>query len=139
MWELVNEIHKFWQTLNCNVQSLGTLGKLSGCLSMLRGVLDKLPGISGSRELGETRMASLGIREASAIFEERKSLHQIEVKKSVHTGSLHTALTSLSSASTTAASSSHSSRKQSLCASSRISLTTRVCLLRSRDSQILGM
>ena len=40
-----NEIYKFWQTLNYNVQSLETLGKLSGCLSMLRGVLDKLPGI----------------------------------------------------------------------------------------------
>ena len=39
------EIHKFWQTLNYNVQSLETLGKLSGCLSMVRGVLDKLPGI----------------------------------------------------------------------------------------------
>ena len=68
MWELVNEIHKFWQTLNCNVQSLGTLGKLSGCLSMLRGVLDKLPGISRTHEL-ETRMASLGIREANAIVQ----------------------------------------------------------------------
>ena len=59
---------------------------------MVRGVLDKLPGISRSREL-ETRMASLhvGIREANAIFEERKSLHQIEVKKSAHRISPHCA------------------------------------------------
>ena len=32
----------------------------------------------------ENRMASFGIREANAIFEEWKSIHQIEVKKSVH-------------------------------------------------------
>ena len=57
---------------------------------MLRGVLDKFPGISRTHEL-ETRMASLEIREASAIFEERKSLHQIEVKKSVHRISPHCA------------------------------------------------
>ena len=32
-----NEIHKFWQTLNYNVQALETLGKLSGCLSLCVG------------------------------------------------------------------------------------------------------
>lgn len=36
---------KFCQTLNYNVQPLETLGKLSCCLSMVRGILDKLPGI----------------------------------------------------------------------------------------------
>lgn len=36
---------KFCQTLNYNVQSLETLGKHSCCLSMVRGILDKLPGI----------------------------------------------------------------------------------------------
>ena len=40
-----NEIPKFCQTLNYNVQSLETLGKLSGCLFMVRGILDKLPEI----------------------------------------------------------------------------------------------
>ena len=40
-----SKIHKFCQTLNYNVQSLETLGKLSSCFSMVRGVLDKLPGI----------------------------------------------------------------------------------------------
>jgi len=33
-------IHKFCQVLNYNVQSLETLGKLSSCLSMVRGILD---------------------------------------------------------------------------------------------------
>ena len=53
----------------------------------------------------ETRMASLGIREANAIFEEWKSHHQIEVKESVHMISPHYADLP-SSASITAASSS---------------------------------
>ena len=96
-------------------------------LCMVRGVLDKLLVISRSREL-ETRMASLGIREANAIFEEWKSLHQIEVKKSVHRISPHCAHLPLFSF-TTAMSSSHSLRKQFLCSRSWISFTTRVSLL----------
>ena len=35
-----SKIHKFCQTWNYNVQSLETLGKLSSCFSMVRGVLD---------------------------------------------------------------------------------------------------
>ena len=38
----LNEVHKLWKTLNYDVQSLEALGKLSACLSMVRGVLDKL-------------------------------------------------------------------------------------------------
>ena len=38
----LNEVHKLWKTLNYDVQSLEALGKLSDCLSMVRGVLDKL-------------------------------------------------------------------------------------------------
>ena len=41
----INMIHEFIKTLNYNVQSLETLGKLSQCLSMVRGILEKLPGI----------------------------------------------------------------------------------------------
>ena len=103
IWELANEIHKFWQTLNCNVQSLETLGKLSGRLCMLRGVLDKLNWKPG--------------------WQVKESVHMI----TPHYGDLP------SSASTTVASSLHSSQKQFLCARSGISLTTRLCLLRSRD------
>ena len=40
-----SKIYPFCQTLNYNVQSLETLGKLSQCLSMVHGILDKLPGI----------------------------------------------------------------------------------------------
>ena len=38
-------INEFIKTLNYNVQSLETLGKLFQCLSMVRGILEKLPGI----------------------------------------------------------------------------------------------
>ena len=41
----INMIYGFIKTLNYNVQSLETLGKLSQCLSMVRGILEKLPGI----------------------------------------------------------------------------------------------
>ena len=41
----INMIHEFIKTLNYNVQSLETLSKLSQCLSMVRGILQKLPGI----------------------------------------------------------------------------------------------
>ena len=48
-----SKIHKFCQTLNYNVQSLETLGKLSSCFSMVRGVLDKLPGIKAELVSGK--------------------------------------------------------------------------------------
>ena len=41
----INMIHEFIKTLNYNVQSLETLGKLPQCLSMVRSILEKLPGI----------------------------------------------------------------------------------------------
>ena len=41
----INMTHEFIKTLNYNVQSLETLGKLSQCLSMVRGILEKLPEI----------------------------------------------------------------------------------------------
>ena len=41
----INMTHEFIKTLNYNVQSLQTLGKLSQCLSMVRGILEKLPEI----------------------------------------------------------------------------------------------
>jgi hypothetical protein len=41
----VSKIHEFIKTLSYNIQSLETLGKLSQCLSMVRGIIDKLPGI----------------------------------------------------------------------------------------------
>lgn len=57
-----SKIHQFCQTLNYNVQSLETLGKVSDCLSMVRGILDKLP--RNKTRIGEQQggMARLGIR-----------------------------------------------------------------------------
>ena len=39
------KIHDFYDTLLYNVQSIETLGKASECLSLVPGVLNKLPGI----------------------------------------------------------------------------------------------
>ena len=39
------KIHESYHTLMYNMQALETLGKLSGCLFMVRGILDKLQGI----------------------------------------------------------------------------------------------
>lgn len=79
-----NEIHKFWQTLNYNVQSLETLGKLSGCLSMVRGVLDKLPGIKADLVSGKPGWQDWGFAELMQSLEEWKAIHPMEVNESVH-------------------------------------------------------
>jgi len=79
-----NEIHKFWQTLNYNVQSLETLGKLSGCLSMVRGVLDKLPGIKADLVNGKPGWQDWGFAELMRALEEWKAIHPMDVNESVH-------------------------------------------------------
>lgn len=79
-----NEIHKFWQTLNYNVQALETLGKLSGCLSMVRGVLDKLPGIKADLVNGKPGWQDWGFAELMRSLEEWKAIHPMEVNESVH-------------------------------------------------------
>ena len=79
-----NEIHKFWQTLNYNVQALETLGKLSGCLSMVRGVLDKLPGIKADLVNGKPGWQDWGFAELMRSLEEWKAIHPMKVNESVH-------------------------------------------------------
>ena len=56
------EIHKFWQTLNYNVQSLETLGKLSG-LPKVHGVLDELPSIKADLVNGKPGWKDWGFEE----------------------------------------------------------------------------
>ena len=65
-----NEIHKFCQTLNYNVQSLETLGKLSGCLFMVRGVLDKLPDIKADLVSGKPGWQDWGFGDLMQALEE---------------------------------------------------------------------
>ena len=73
-----NEIHKFCQTLNYNVQSLETLGKLSGCLFMVRGVLDKLPEIKADLVSGKPGWQDWGFGELMQALEEWKAIHPME-------------------------------------------------------------
>ena len=56
------EIHKFWQTLNYNVQSLETLGKLSG-LPKVHGVLEELPSIKADLVNGKPGWKDWGFEE----------------------------------------------------------------------------
>lgn len=78
-----NQIHKFCQTLNYNVQSLETLGKLSGCLSMVRGVLDKLPGIKADLVSGKPGWQDWGFTELMQSLEEWKAIHPVELEEKV--------------------------------------------------------
>ena len=73
-----NEIHKFCQTLNYNVQSLDTLGKLSGCLFMVRGVLDKLPEIKADLVSGKPGWQDWGFGDLMQALEEWKAIHPME-------------------------------------------------------------
>ena len=74
-----SKIHKFCQTLNYNVQSLETLGKLSSCLSMVRGVLDKLPGIKAELVSGKVGWQDWGFTELIRALEEWKAIHPLEL------------------------------------------------------------
>lgn len=75
-----NEIHKFCQTLNYNVQSLETLGKLSGCLFMVRGILDKLPDIKADLVSGKPRWQDWGFGDLMQALEEWKAIHPMETR-----------------------------------------------------------
>ena len=80
----LKEIHKFWQTLNYNVQSLETLGKLSGCLPKVHGVLDRLPGIKADLVNGKPGWKDWGFEELMQSLEEWKAIYTMKVNESVH-------------------------------------------------------
>ena len=74
-----SKIHQFCQTLKYNVQSLETLGKLSDCLSMVRGVLDKLPGIKAEIVSNKMGWQDWGFGELLQALEEWKEVHPLEM------------------------------------------------------------
>ena len=73
-----SKIHPFCQTLNYNVQSLETLGKLSQCLSMVRGLLDKLPGIKAELVNNKPGWQDWGFTELMQALENWKVIHPVE-------------------------------------------------------------
>ena len=76
-----SKIHQFCQTLNYNVQSLETLGKVSDCLSMVRGVLDKLPGIKPELVSNKVGWQYWGFGELLQALEEWKEIHPLETNQ----------------------------------------------------------
>ena len=79
-----NKIHKFCQTLNYNVQSLETLGKLSDCLSMVRRILDKLPGIKAELVTNKVGWQDWGFSQLIQALEEWKAIHPLETTTEVN-------------------------------------------------------
>ena len=79
------KIHDFYDTLLQNVQSLETLGKTSECLSLVRGVLNKLPGmkvelVKGHQDWDFTKLLN-ALRELKEIHP-RESVKPHEALKS---------------------------------------------------------
>ena len=74
----INMIHEFIKTLNYNVQSLETLGKLSQCLSMVRGILEKLPGIKAELVTNQVGWQDWGFTELLGALENCKAIHPLE-------------------------------------------------------------
>ena len=74
----INMIHEFIKTLNYNVQSLETLGKLSQCLSMVRGILEKLPGIKAELVANQVGWQDWGFTELLGALENWKAIHPLE-------------------------------------------------------------
>ena len=69
------KIHTFYQTLSLNVQSLETLGKTTECWSMVRGVLDKLPGIKADLVRGKSDWQSWGFSQLLVAIKEWTEIH----------------------------------------------------------------
>ena len=74
----INMIHEFIKTLNYNVQSLETLGKLSQCLSMVRGILEKLTGIKAELVANQVGWQDWGLTELLGALENWKAIHPLE-------------------------------------------------------------
>ena len=70
--------HEFIKTLNYNVQSLETLGKLSQCLSMVRGILEKLTGIKAELVANQVGWQDWGFTELLGAPENWKAIHPLE-------------------------------------------------------------
>ena len=73
-----------FNTLNYNVQSLETLGKLSQCLSMVRGILEKLPGIKAELAANQVGWQDWGFTELLGALENWKAMESSSASKTPH-------------------------------------------------------
>ena len=71
------KIHEFYHTLMYNMQSLETLGKLSGLFFMVRGVLDKLQGIKAELVSGHKDWQSWDFANLLQALQNWKEIHPI--------------------------------------------------------------
>ena len=76
------KIHDFYEKLLYNVQSLETLGKTSDCLALVRGVLNKLPGIKAELVQGKPNWQSWNFPELTSALHAWKEIHPRESARS---------------------------------------------------------
>ena len=76
------KIHDFFETLLYNVQSLETLGKTSDCKALVRGVLNKLPGIKAELVQGKTGWKTWDFTQLINALREWKEIHPRDIAKS---------------------------------------------------------
>ena len=76
------KIHDFFETLLYNVQSLETLGKTSDCKALVRGVLNKLPGIKAELVQGKPDWKTWDFTQLINALREWKEIHPREIAKS---------------------------------------------------------
>ena len=76
------KIHDFFETLLYNVQWLETLGKSSDCKALVRGVLNKLPGIKAELVQGKPDWKTWDFTQLINALREWKEIHPREIAKS---------------------------------------------------------
>ena len=69
------KINQFYKSLSFNVQSLETLGKTNECWALVRGALDKLPGIKADLVRGKSDWQSWGFPQLLSALREWTEIH----------------------------------------------------------------
>jgi len=75
------KIHDFYETLLYNVQSLETLGKTSECKALVRGILNKLPGIKAELVQGKPDWQTWDFTQLINALRAWKEIHPREIAK----------------------------------------------------------
>ena len=72
------KVHDFYEALLYNVQSLETLGKTSECVALVRGILNKLPGIKAELVQGHPEWQSWNFTQLLNALREWKEILPLE-------------------------------------------------------------
>ena len=79
------KVHNFYEALLYNVQTLETVGKTSECMALVRGILNKLPGIKAELVQGHPEWQSWNFTQLLNALREWKEIHPRENVKSCDT------------------------------------------------------